>query len=111
MRVWNTGGELLTDMDWKAMPIRPSAGNWLLSKPEEYCVAAPSVWSLASVWHVSVKGWEKRWGVSAYRQACDVDDIGILLTADGRAIPETKGKGLPEILRSGTCVRDIRLVP
>ena len=93
------------------MPIRPSAGNWLLSKPEKDCVAAPSVWSLALVWHVSVKGWEERWGVSTYLQACNVDDISILLAADGRAIPETKGKGVPEILRGGTCVRDIHIVP
>ena len=87
-------------MDWKAMPIRPSAGKLLLSKPEEYCVAAPSVCVLALIWHVSVKVWEERWGVSTHRQACNVDDISILLATDGGAIPKTKRKCLPEILRT-----------
>ena len=35
MRVWNTGGALKADKDSKAMPIRPSAGKLLFSKPEE----------------------------------------------------------------------------
>ena len=29
------------------MPIRPSAGNWELWKPDEYWFAAPSVWPVA----------------------------------------------------------------
>jgi hypothetical protein len=46
-RVWNGGDALKTAMDWKAMPIRPSGGNWLISKPIEYCDAAPSVCEFA----------------------------------------------------------------
>jgi len=93
------------------MPSRPSAGKLLLPKPEEYCVAAPSVCVLALVWHVSVKGREGGWGVSTYLQACNLDDISILLATDGGAIPKTKRKRLPEVLRSRTCVWDIHLVP
>lgn len=45
MSVWNTGGALNFDMDWNAMPIRPSAGK-LLPKPDTW-VAAPRVCDLA----------------------------------------------------------------
>jgi hypothetical protein len=46
MRVWNTGGALNFDMDWNAMPTRPSAGMRLLPNPEAR-VAAPRVCDLA----------------------------------------------------------------
>jgi hypothetical protein len=47
MRVWNGGDALYTDIDWNAIPIRPSAGNWSVSKLSEYWVAAPRVCDLA----------------------------------------------------------------
>lgn len=42
------------------MPIRPSARNRLLSKPEGYWYAAPSVWSLALVWNVGAREREEK---------------------------------------------------
>lgn len=42
-RVWKTGLAPYDEIDWKAIPIKPSAGNCELSNPEEYVVAAPSV--------------------------------------------------------------------
>lgn len=41
IRAWNTGGALYSEIDWKAMPIRP--GKTPLDKAEEYWAAAPNV--------------------------------------------------------------------
>jgi len=57
------------------MPIRPSAGNWLISEPGEYWYASPSVWLLALVWYVNAREWEEKCLFSPHHQACDVGDI------------------------------------
>jgi hypothetical protein len=67
------------------MPIKPSAGNWSLSKPVEYWVAAPSVVWAYGVARQCLTGEEK--DDSSYSQAGDVNNIGIYLDADGGAIP------------------------
>ena len=40
--VWNTGGALKSEMDWNAMPIKPSGGETSSANPDEYCDAAPT---------------------------------------------------------------------
>ena len=42
-RLWKTGGALYTEINWYAMPMRPSGGKLERVKLEEYELAAPSV--------------------------------------------------------------------
>jgi hypothetical protein len=66
------------------MPNSPSGGNRELANPEEYWVAAPSVWPFAygetsECFGEKIKGKNS----STYSQASNGNNIGILLAADG----------------------------
>ena len=77
-RLWKVGGALYSEIDWKAMPIRPSGGNAPLANCGVYSVAAPNVCEHTYDIHASKLAENKTKG-STYSLSTNADIIRILL--------------------------------
>jgi hypothetical protein len=95
MRVWNTGDALNADIDWNAMPIRPSV--WKFLPIFNSWVAAPRVCDLA--WCGMSASDIERKGGSSYSQARNLDNICKLLANNNLSTCVGQCELLREILR------------
>lgn len=97
-------------MDWKAMPIKPSAGNWSASYVVEYCVAAPKVWLFAYGEKCKRFVAQKK-RRSTHNQTENSNLVAILFAADTRTISIGKRERLVSILLGGARIWIVRRVP